>query len=198
MRSVPLVTAALPPSPAPATAGEPATFLSAKDFDGLYSAYFHHVTRWARSFGCPAADIDDVAQETFLVARNRLAQFDGENAAGWLYRIAQHVTRAQRRTAWVRRVLHLDPDLRAADPQQVSPAEALEQRESRRKMQDILSRMTERRRTAFFLFEIEGYTGEEIAQLERISLNTVYSRLHHARREFMTLLAKAEGMEPGT
>jgi len=57
--------------------------------------------------------------------------------------------------------------------------------------------MTERRRTAFFLFEIEGYTGEEIAQLERISLNTVYSRLHHARREFMTLLAKAEGMEPG-
>jgi RNA polymerase sigma-70 factor (ECF subfamily) len=62
-------------------------------------------------------------------------------------------------------------------------------------MQRILSQLTERRRTAFFLFEIEGYTGEEIAELEGVSVNTVYTRLHHARRDFMTLLAAAEADE---
>lgn len=189
MASVPPSSAALRPV-SNEGGGERVPFLSPKDFEELYAAYFHHVTRWVRAFGCPSADVDDLAQETFLVARRRLSQFEGGNAAGWLYRIAQHVTRSYRRRAWLRRVLHRDPDWTTSDV--TSPVEALEQREGRRQMQDILSRMTERRRTAFFLFEIEGYTGEELATLEGVAVNTIYTRLHHARREFMTLLARSE------
>jgi RNA polymerase sigma-70 factor (ECF subfamily) len=174
------------------------SFLSPQEFEALYSAYFHHVTRWARAFGCPQADIDDVAQETFLVARRRLDQFQGGNVAGWLYRIAQHVTRGHRRRAWLRRVLHRVPEAGAVQSRQASPVEALEQREARSQMNRLLSQLSERRRTTFFLFEIEGYSGEEIAQLEGIALNTVYTRLHHARRDFMALLARAEGEEQGT
>jgi RNA polymerase sigma-70 factor (ECF subfamily) len=196
MRSVPPSTAALEVPPVPGAVGGGASFLSPKEFEALYSAYFHHVTRWARAFGCPQADIDDVAQETFLVARKRLDQFQGGNAAGWLYRIAQHVTRAHRRRAWLRRLLQRAPEAGAAHPQ--TPVEALEQREARRQMHDLLSQMSERRRTTFFLFEIEGYSGEEIAQLEGVALNTVYTRLHHARRDFMALLARAEGEEQET
>lgn len=170
-------------------------FPPAVEFERLYEGYFHHVTRWVRAFGCPAADIDDVAQETFLVARRRLADFDGRNAAGWLYRIAQHVTRAQRRRGWIRRTLFREASDHVTDFGQQSPIEALEQREARRLMQRILSQLTERRRTAFFLFEIEGYTGEEIAVLEGVPVNTVYTRLHHARRDFMTLVAAAEAAE---
>ena len=81
---------------------------------------------------------------------------------------------------------------------QATPVEALEQREARRQMHEVLSQMSERRRTTFFLFEIEGYSGEEIAQLEGVALNTVYTRLHHARRDFMALLARAEAEEQGT
>lgn len=169
-------------------------FPQAHDFERLYADYFHHVTRWVRAFGCRPADIDDVAQETFLVARRRLADFDGGNAAGWLYRIAQHVTRAHRRRAWVRRTLFREANESVADSSQ-SPIEALEQRDARRLMQRILAQLTERRRTAFFLFEIEGYSGEEIAVLEGVSVNTVYTRLHHARRDFMSLLAAAEATE---
>jgi RNA polymerase sigma-70 factor (ECF subfamily) len=76
--------------------------------------------------------------------------------------------------------------------------EALEQREARRQMHRLLGQLSERRRTAFFLFEIEGYSGEEIAQLEGVALNTIYTRLHHARRDFMALLARAQGEEQGT
>jgi RNA polymerase sigma-70 factor (ECF subfamily) len=172
--------------------GEGAGFSSPKDFEALYAAYFHHVTRWVRAFGCPAADIDDVAQETFLLARKRFDRFAGGNAAAWLYVTARHTTRAHRRKAWVRRVVYGDPDLRVSESRETNPVQALEQREARRQMQQILSRMTERRRTTFFLFEIEGYSGAEIAELEGVPLNTVYTRLHHARRDFMALLARAE------
>jgi RNA polymerase sigma-70 factor, ECF subfamily len=198
MRSVPPSTAALeePPVQGPIAGGT--SFVSPQEFEALYSAYFHHVTRWARAFGCPPADIDDVAQETFLVARRRLDQFRGGYVAGWIYRITQHVTRGHRRRAWLRRVLHRAPGLGVSQARQATPVEALEQREARRQMHDLLSQMTERRRTAFFLFEIEGYTGEEIAQLEGVALNTVYTRLHHARRDFMALLARAESEEQGT
>lgn len=170
----------------------PAAFSPTLEFEPLYAAYFHHVTRWARAFGCPAADIDDVAQETFLVVRRRLDQFQGGNAAGWLYRITQHVTRGHRRRAWLRRVLQQRPELSLPEACEAGPVEALEQREARRQMQAVLARMTERRRTTFFLFEIEGYSGEEIAQLEGVAVNTIYTRLHHARREFMALLAESE------
>jgi RNA polymerase sigma-70 factor (ECF subfamily) len=169
-------------------------FPQAHEFERLYAAYFHHVTRWVRAFGCRPADVDDVAQETFLVARRRLADFDGGNAAGWLYRIAQNVSRAQRRRAWLRRTLFREANDGVVDTSQ-SPIEALEQRDARRLMQQILAQLTERRRTTFFLFEIEGYSGEEIAVLEGVSVNTVYTRLHHARRDFMTLLAAAEAAE---
>ena len=50
--------------------------------------------------------------------------------------------------------------------------------------------MAEARRTAFVLFEIEGLSGDEIARIQDIPLNTVWTRLHHARREFFALAAK--------
>ncbi|MES1183282.1 MAG: RNA polymerase sigma factor [Myxococcales bacterium] len=198
MRSVPPSNAALEAPPAAGAEGGGAPFLSPREFDALYTAYFHHVTRWARAFGCPQPDLDDVAQETFLVARRRLDQFQGGNVAGWLYRIAQHVTRAHRRRAWLRRLLQRAPELSEGPTRQASPVEALEQREARRQMHHLLGQLSERRRTAFFLFEIEGYSGEEIAQLEGVALNTIYTRLHHARRDFMALLARAQGEEQGT
>ena len=193
----------VPPAPAahsgslePSALGEVASFSSPQDFEALYAAYFHHVTRWVRAFGCPAADSDDVAHETFRVARRNFERLAGGNAAAWLYVTARHATRSHRRKVWLRRVVYGDPDLRVSESRDSNPVQALEQREAQRQMQQILARMTERRRTTFFLFEVEGYSGAEIARLEGVPLNTVYTRLHHARRDFMTLLARAEGEEP--
>ena len=40
------------------------------------------------------------------------------------------------------------------------------------------------------LFEIEGYSGEEIARIQDVPLGTVWTRLHLARKEFWKLLKK--------
>ena len=164
-------------------------------FEDIYGQWFHDVSRWIRAFGGLDADLDDLAQEVFLIVRRKLPAFDGENLAGWLYRITQRTVRDYRRRAWYRRFLskqHVElrperePAASAADP-----SEVLERREAERILVQILAKMGETRRTAFILFEIEGYTGEEIANLEDVPINTVWTRLHHARKEFYSLLERA-------
>ena len=165
-------------------------------FEEVYARGFPHVIRWIRAFGGLDADVEDLAQETFVVVRRQLAKFDGTNLAGWLYRITQRTVRDYREGAWYRRALlrkrrdDTRPRKTAASSPS-DPSELLEHRESIRVLSELLTKLSASHRTAFVLFEIEGYTGEEIAELEEIPLNTVWTRLHHARKELCMLIAQA-------
>jgi RNA polymerase sigma-70 factor (ECF subfamily) len=89
-------------------------------------------------------------------------------------------------------------DLSALPHGAESPARAYEEAESRRLFQSIVAKMSEKRRTTFVLFEIEGYSGEEIAKIQDVPLSTVWTRLHHARKDFWKLvrdLRHREGRE---
>ena len=55
---------------------------------------------------------------------------------------------------------------------------------------EALAKIREERRTTFVLFEIEGLSGEEIARIQSVPLNTVWTRLYHARRDFAALAAR--------
>jgi RNA polymerase sigma-70 factor, ECF subfamily len=171
-------------------------------FEEVYAQGFPHVVRWIRAFGGLDADLEDLAQETFVVVRRQLGKFDGANLAGWLYRITQRTVRDYRERAWFRRALgNRDDDRRArrnSIAPQADPSQVLEHREAIRFLTQLLAKISDSHRTAFILFEIEGYTGEEIAQLEDVPLNTVWSRLHHARKELYMLIdeARAQGRLP--
>jgi RNA polymerase sigma-70 factor (ECF subfamily) len=163
-------------------------------FEDIYACWFHEVCRWVRAFGGLDADLDDLAQEVFIVVRRKLPEFDGGNLAGWLYRIAQRTARDYRRRVWFRRFLLTKQSHPIEDnlsPQPLNPAELLERREAELLLIQILNGMTATRRAAFILFEIEGYSGEEIAELESVPVNTVWTRLHYARKEFSSLIARA-------
>jgi RNA polymerase sigma-70 factor (ECF subfamily) len=162
------------------------------DFRTIYEAWFDEVSRWIRALGGLEADRDDIVQEVFLVVRRRLGSFDGGNLAGWLYRIARRQVRDFRRRAWVRNVFTKrrmdEPDTLPSEGG--GPAAALEHKEKQRILYTLLSKMQEDRRSAFVLFEIEGLSGEEIARVQGVPLNTVWTRLHHARKEFLVLAAR--------
>jgi RNA polymerase sigma-70 factor (ECF subfamily) len=162
------------------------------DFRTIYDAWFEDVSRWIRALGGLEADRDDIVQEVFLVVRRRLSAFDGVNLAGWLYRITRRQVRDFRRRTWVK---HIFTKRRAEDPDALQhggggPAAMLEHKEERRILHLILERIREERRSAFVLFEIEGLSGDEIARIQNVPLNTVWTRLHHARKEFFALAAK--------
>jgi len=162
------------------------------DFRAFYDAWFEEVARWIRALGGAEADRDDIVQEVFLVVRRRLDAFDGANPAGWLYRITRRQVRDFRRRSWVK---HIFTKRRAEDPDALQsgaggPSAALERREDQRILLAILGKIREERRTTFVLFEIEGLSGEEIARIQSVPLNTVWTRLYHARRDFAALGAR--------
>lgn len=162
------------------------------NFRIIYDRWFEDVARWIRALGGLEADRDDIIQEVFLVVRRRLGSFDGANPAGWLYRITRRQVRDFRRRTWVK---HIFNKRRSDEPDVLphtgsGPAAALEHKEKQRVLHTLLQKMNEDRRSAFILFEIEGLSGEEIARIQSVPLNTVWTRLHHARKEFFALAAK--------
>src|SRR5262245_13128108 len=72
------------------------------DFSAVYSTHFDDVCRWLRAMGGPEDELEDMAKEVFLVVRQRLADFDGANLRGCLYRIARNVARNYRRRQFFR------------------------------------------------------------------------------------------------
>jgi RNA polymerase sigma-70 factor, ECF subfamily len=165
----------------------------------LYDVWSESVLRWIRALGGPEADREDIAQEVFLVASRRLHAFDGSNPAAWLYRITQRQVRDFRRRTWIKKIFtreHTDA-VEALPDDGSSPARALERKQNQRILYGLLSKMNVDRRAAFVLFEIDGLSGEEIAKIQGVAVNTVWKRLHVARKEFLALVARHErGYDP--
>jgi RNA polymerase sigma-70 factor (ECF subfamily) len=69
----------------------------------------------------------------------------------------------------------------------------MERREAERMLERVLGRMSKKRRVAFSLYEIEGCSGQEIAALLDVPVATVWTRLYHARKEFLSRVAELVG-----
>jgi RNA polymerase sigma-70 factor (ECF subfamily) len=164
------------------------------DFRRIYERWFDDVAKWMYALGVPSSDSEDLAQEVFLVVRRRLSTFQAGSVAAWLYRITQLTARDHRRRAWFKNLLtrRRDMDLTEVPYAGPSPDRSYEQEETRRRFQRLVGGMSDKLRATFVLFEIEGYSGEEIAQIQDIPLGTVWTRLHNARKEFWKLVSKEE------
>lgn len=152
------------------------------DFASIYDAFFHEVCRWARALGVGEGEIEDVAQDVFVSVQRRLPDFKNENLAGWLYRITVRAARDHRQRAWFRHLVGLrrHDDLDAVERKGPGAAEQLA---DRRLLARLVEGMSEKKRVTMVLYELEGYTGEEIAALHDVPIDTVWSRLRHARNE---------------
>jgi len=163
------------------------------EFEDIYERWFDEVSRWIRAMGGPQADREDLVQDVFLVVHRRLPDFDGQNVAGWLYQIARHRVRDFRRLLWVRHLLFGSVPLSDSLPKGgASPADTLETNEKRALLERLLDKLNESERAALVLFEIDGFSGEEIAEIQGVPLNTAWGRIHKARKKLKAQLAKFE------
>jgi RNA polymerase sigma-70 factor (ECF subfamily) len=166
------------------------------EFRVLYERWFAEVSRWIRAMGGPEAEREDLVQDVFLVVHRRLSDFDGQNVAGWLYQIARHRVRDFRRLLWVRHLMFGSVPLpESLSKGGASPADSLETNEKRILLERMLSKLNESERAAVVLFEIDGYSGEEIAEIQGVPVNTVWARIHKARKKLKASLAKHESRE---
>lgn len=157
----------------------------------LYDRHAPSIYRLARRMGLSEEKTADVCQEVFLRVYRNLGSFRGEaQFSTWLYRIAvNEVSRAQREGS-VRRALSavLGQKSHELEPQpEPGPERRAQATEAAEVLAQILGRMKPKKRTVFVLFELEELSTEEIAQVMGCGVETVKSRLRHARAEFERL-----------
>jgi RNA polymerase sigma-70 factor (ECF subfamily) len=140
-----------------------------------------------RLIGC-AEEAQDLLQEAFLRAYQRLDRFNGESSFyTWVYRIAVNLALSGRRRR--RPSLRIDEGPRgsvidpADDPEQSDPALPVERAERDRLIQDALDALAPDHRAVVVMKEFDGLRYEEIGAALGIPVGTVRSRLHRARGE---------------
>jgi len=143
----------------------------------------------------------DVTQEAFLRVFQGIGKF-AENASfyTWLYRIVVNLChdsgrkKGQRKgefsyeQASAEREEQGRPPLELADEDAVGQAEILADREIESKVYEVIESLPEKHRTAILLREVENMSYQEIAEATGVSVGTVMSRLHHARKKLQELL----------
>lgn len=156
----------------------------------LYDEHFPLVFRLSIRMGASEREAADVAQEVFLRVWRGLGSFRGDSMfRTWLYRITLNEVSRMAKEGALRRAFGAMLALvsREEAPPARSPDRLVEQAEAFAELEAILARMRPKQRAVFVLFEIEELALEQIAEVLDCPLETVRSRLRHARADFERL-----------
>ena len=141
---------------------------------------FEYVRRTLRRLGTDKSDVDDLAQEVFLVLHRRWAEFDHSRPLRpFLFGVATRVALANQRKR-AREVAFGTIELGDDGP---GPEELLSNKQTRALVQAALKRIPLPRRTVLVMHELDRVPVTEVAATLSIPLFTVYSRLRKARAE---------------
>jgi RNA polymerase sigma-70 factor, ECF subfamily len=146
----------------------------------LFAYYYPVASAFLRKLGVQGSDVEDVCQEVFMQFFRYLGSFRGEaELQTWLFRVCVTQARRARRRRKVSDLVAaiLMREIRAGA---VSPA----QNSDGTMVERALACMGPDLREAFVLFELEGLSGKEVADILRCPAATVWRRLHDARRIF--------------
>lgn len=156
----------------------------AGDQDAFEQLYRLHCDRiyglcW-RLCGADAALAEDLVQEAFIRAWQKLHLFQGRSAFGtWLHRLAANVALSDRRIRLKRvtRETAMDETVErtATGARDVTADLAGD-------LEQAVSGLPERARTVLVLYDIEGYRHAEIAALTGMAVGSSKAQLHRARK----------------
>ncbi len=178
----------LPRAPAPLTArAAPDRSLGA-----FFGQHYAFVARQLRRFGVPDEELDDTLQDVFLLAAPKLCEIEPASDRAFLFSLVKrHAANVRRRVVRARdRASESSENL--ASVESCSADELLEKRRIRGVLEEILDTLADDLRTAFVLYEIEGWNMHEIATALELAPGTVASRLRRAREKFLVEAEKVK------
>jgi RNA polymerase sigma-70 factor, ECF subfamily len=164
-------------------------------FGQLVERYQHRLFHSLLHVLGSADDAQDVAQDAFVHAFEKLASFKGQAAFySWLFRIALNAAvSAKRKTR--RMTVSVDARREASgveptdDDPSNEPSYAMQVTDRQRLVRQALAELSDEFRTALVLKEMDGMSYEEIAAVVDVPLGTVRSRIHRARLELRAKLS---------
>lgn len=156
----------------------------------VFDGHATFVVRNLRRLGVAEADLDDAAQDVFMVVHRNLDRYDTRCALrSWLFGILQRVAANYRRRGKRRR-----EDVLAEVPSATVEAEQLEHvalLQAQRLLLDALDAVEPTRRAIFILYELEEMPMPDVAQAVGCPLQTAYSRLYAARETVRERIVRA-------
>lgn len=164
-------------------------------FHVIYKQYFDFVWASARHLGAARDAIDDVVQDAFVVIHARLGTLQNPDALrSWVYGVVRRTVSDHRRS---RRARDAAGDRFRAEHRTIgsalpSPLEVAERNSDLELIERVLAELDEPKREVFVMVEALGMTMPEVVSALDIPLNTAYSRLRLARKQFDEALARLE------
>jgi RNA polymerase sigma-70 factor (ECF subfamily) len=166
-------------------------------FDVLMKKYRERIFSVVYNMTSNREDAADLTQDVFIKAFRSIESFRGKCAFyTWLYRIALNTTITQLKKKRLRRFFSFESMDEEAVPEDVVNAlvskvttdKSLFLKELQEKLNEALQSLSIEHRTAVVLFEIEGLSHQEIAEVMECSEGTVRSRLHYAKQQLQARL----------
>lgn len=156
----------------------------------LYDAHVDRIYRLVYRIAGDGDLAEDLTQETFIRAFERLDQFRGDSALGtWLHRIAISVTLNAMRKVNRNRSRHIDLEATPLIAAEVRTAP----HDLTARLAEAIDALSEKLRPVFVMHEIEGYTHEEIGAALDIPPGTSKARLFDARTRLRAALTQFAG-----
>ena len=160
----------------------------------IFDEHARYIWRTLRHLGITEADTPDLCQEVFVTVHRRLASFEGRSTLRtWLYGICIRVASEHRRRPHIRRETSLSEPAESCEQFAITPDANLEQRSA---VQRLLGALDEDKRQVVVLYEIEGFSMKEVAEIVHCPLQTAYSRLHAARALMLSAFNAEKKAEP--
>jgi RNA polymerase sigma-70 factor (ECF subfamily) len=161
-------------------------------FDQLTTKYRGRVFGVVYNMTSNREDAADLTQDAFIKAFQSINRFQGQSSFfTWLYRIAINSTLTHLRKNRLRTFFSLEK----VDEDDRPSAEVIEAltdnsgaerdsyvRELQEKLNEAMQKLSIKHRTVVTLFEIDGLSHQEIAEVMNCSVGTVRSRLHYAKQ----------------
>jgi RNA polymerase sigma-70 factor (ECF subfamily) len=164
----------------------PATVVDRVRLESIFNAHHAAVWRALRRRGLSPEAAEDATQETFLLAAERLDDIRPESEKAFLIATALRVAHSlgRKTVRW-----ELDDDM---DQRLSANRDTGDMRADVELCNLVLSRVDPDLVEVFVLYELEGLTSPEIAELLQIPLGSVASRLRRAREQFRDAAARVE------
>ncbi len=136
----------------------------------------------------PNFDKDDIIQQVFIKIYKSLNSFKGLSSLDtWIYRITTKVCIDQLRKKYRKRQLNIisNPDLieNRRDATKADPYQDSENKELSEQIQIGLNKLSVDKRMVVTMFEMEGFSLQDISEILKKPIGTIKSRLFHGRKE---------------
>jgi RNA polymerase sigma-70 factor (ECF subfamily) len=176
-------------------------------FSTLVKQYSRKIYRLAKQITQNDEDAEDVLQDTFMKAYEKLPEFKGESKFyTWIVRIAVNEALMKLRKRKSDKIVPLDEPVDTGEDEVVrevavwdNPEQKLSQQEMAKILNEAVDSLKPDFRTVFVLRDIEELSTEETAETLGLSIPAVKSRLLRARlqlRERLTRQFKKKGDDP--